>query len=265
MALLDEQRPRRCQSRRHVQTVDVSWTAGRQAARRLRDIEIRAFDATSGVSRSVGGVCAGIVSGTSCADTAVPNGTWKYSVAARQQLWTGAQSARSAAVSVDWSRTGPWLPPTGRRATGVCGESSGTPRSTRWPTATARTPAATRSAVSAPSSTTTNTAVDFDGSSGQVNVPSVAALRADQPGLDRGMGQSRLHRRHPVDHQQERALLHVHRSTARSCFGIFDGTTFLYVGGTRPDRSASGSTTSEPTTARPCACTGTGCWWPSRR
>ncbi|MEA2685900.1 MAG: hypothetical protein QOE93_1095 [Actinomycetota bacterium] len=81
-------------------TVGVSWTAVTGGAP-VSGYEIRSFDATSGVPRTVGSTCSGIVTGTSCTEAGVPDGVWKYSVTARQQLWKGAESVRSAAFVID--------------------------------------------------------------------------------------------------------------------------------------------------------------------
>ncbi len=81
-------------------TVNISWTVVSGGAP-VDGYQVRAFDAISGIARAVGGSCAGVVNGTTCADTGAPDGSWKYTVAARQQLWSGAQSPLSAAVSVD--------------------------------------------------------------------------------------------------------------------------------------------------------------------
>lgn len=155
-------------------TVDVSWaptTAGAPVA----GYQIRAFDATTGAARPVGGGCAGIVSGTSCTETGVPDGTWRYSVTARQGLWSGAESARSAAVAVDSSdRT--LVLSHGPVAYWRLGESSGTTAYdetgvSNGTYAGGYTLGSPGALVNGP-----DTAVDLDGASGRVNVPSVAGL-----------------------------------------------------------------------------------------
>jgi hypothetical protein len=81
-------------------TVNVSWAAATGGAP-VTGYEVHSFDATTGNPRSVGGGCAGIVSATSCTETGVPNGSWKYTTTARLQLWSGAPSSLSSAVGVD--------------------------------------------------------------------------------------------------------------------------------------------------------------------
>ncbi|MCU1450634.1 MAG: hypothetical protein JWP02_2804, partial [Acidimicrobiales bacterium] len=55
-------------------SVGVSWAAATGGAP-VTGYEIRSFNATTGTQRSVAGGCTGIVSGTSCTETGVPNGT----------------------------------------------------------------------------------------------------------------------------------------------------------------------------------------------
>lgn len=56
---------------------------------------------TGGTKVAAGGGCAGTVSGLSCIEQSVPDGTWYYTVTPVIQLWTGAESARSAVVAID--------------------------------------------------------------------------------------------------------------------------------------------------------------------
>lgn len=61
----------------------------------------RYSSASGGTSVAAGGGCAGAVSGPSCVEQSVPDGTWYYAVRPVISLWTGTESARSAAVSID--------------------------------------------------------------------------------------------------------------------------------------------------------------------
>ncbi|MGH2418143.1 MAG: hypothetical protein ACRDFY_07395 [Candidatus Limnocylindria bacterium] len=81
-------------------TVDVAWAPSVGGAP-VAGYEVRAYEATSGASRAVGGSCAGVVAGTTCTDTAVPNGSWRYSVIPRQLAWAGVESPRSDPALVD--------------------------------------------------------------------------------------------------------------------------------------------------------------------
>lgn len=55
---------------------------------------------TGGVEQATGADCAGVATGTSCTETSVPPGTWRYSVTPTRQNWRGAESPQSATVTV---------------------------------------------------------------------------------------------------------------------------------------------------------------------
>ena len=80
--------------------VQVSWSASSGGAP-VTGYEVHAYDATSGAPRAVGASCAGIVAATSCSESAVPDGSWRYAVVPRSSAWAGAESPLSAAVLVD--------------------------------------------------------------------------------------------------------------------------------------------------------------------
>ncbi|MFI5035796.1 MAG: hypothetical protein ACHQFZ_06290 [Acidimicrobiales bacterium] len=61
---------------------------------------VHRFNATTGAESPVGAGCAGAVAATTCTEVGVPVGTWTYAVVPVQDLWTGAISAPSVAVSV---------------------------------------------------------------------------------------------------------------------------------------------------------------------
>lgn len=56
---------------------------------------------SGGTNIAAGGGCAGTVSGPSCVEQSVPDGTWYYTVTPVISLWTGAESSRSAVVAID--------------------------------------------------------------------------------------------------------------------------------------------------------------------
>ncbi|WAH98348.1 OmpL47-type beta-barrel domain-containing protein [Arthrobacter sp. MMS18-M83] len=56
---------------------------------------------SGGTKIAAGGGCAGTVSGLSCVEQNLPGGTWYYTVTPVISLWTGAESVRSAGVTVD--------------------------------------------------------------------------------------------------------------------------------------------------------------------
>ncbi|MEV7027939.1 hypothetical protein, partial [Kitasatospora sp. NPDC093558] len=61
---------------------------------------IHRYDATSGVSATVGPGCSGEVATTSCVEQNVPPGSWVYTDTPLQGGWTGPESPRSAPVTV---------------------------------------------------------------------------------------------------------------------------------------------------------------------
>lgn len=52
------------------------------------------------VQQTIGAACAGTVSGTSCAESGVPPGSWKYRVTSARGAWRGPESAASAVATV---------------------------------------------------------------------------------------------------------------------------------------------------------------------
>ena len=87
-------------------TVDVSWPASSGGAP-VAGYEVRSYDAATGTPRAVGAACAGIVAGTSCSESGVPDGSWRYAVVPRQQAWAGAESPLSDAVLIDSTAPAP--------------------------------------------------------------------------------------------------------------------------------------------------------------
>jgi hypothetical protein len=81
-------------------TVAVSWPASSGGAP-VTGYEVRAYDASSGTPRVVGASCSGVVAGTSCTESAVPDGSWRYAVVPRSLAWVGAESPLSDPVVVD--------------------------------------------------------------------------------------------------------------------------------------------------------------------
>ena len=56
--------------------------------------------ASNGGGQSGGGTCAGVITSTSCVDTNVSPGTWRYTVTPVQSGWSGAESGQSSAITV---------------------------------------------------------------------------------------------------------------------------------------------------------------------
>ncbi|MDQ3933785.1 MAG: hypothetical protein M3340_04045 [Actinomycetota bacterium] len=78
----------------------VSWTASTLPGGGAVDgYEVRRYS-TGGVLQSIGSGCSGTIASTSCTETSVPAGTWRYAIAVRQSSWTGSQSSQSSSVTV---------------------------------------------------------------------------------------------------------------------------------------------------------------------
>jgi len=81
--------------------VDVSWSAVTlPGGAPVEGYEVRRYS-TGGVLQSIGSSCSGTITTTSCTESAVPPGTWRYAVAVRQGNWTGAEGSQSTSVTVD--------------------------------------------------------------------------------------------------------------------------------------------------------------------
>jgi hypothetical protein len=61
---------------------------------------VNRYDA-SGSLQTIGAGCSGTVAGTSCTESSVSSGTWRYTVTPVNQNWRGAESAQSTAVTVN--------------------------------------------------------------------------------------------------------------------------------------------------------------------
>jgi hypothetical protein len=79
----------------------LSWSAAElPGGSTVEGYIVHAYDAASGALESVAGGCAGLVSTTSCTATAIPAGTWLFTVTPVQNNWTGSESPESAPVEV---------------------------------------------------------------------------------------------------------------------------------------------------------------------
>ena len=82
-------------------SVAVSWPALRIApGTPVRGYQLFRYDAAAGTSTAAGGTCATVGAGTSCTDTAVPDGSWEYGVRAVFASWTGRVGTHSTPVSI---------------------------------------------------------------------------------------------------------------------------------------------------------------------
>lgn len=81
--------------------ITVSWTASLlQNSNPVAGYSITRYAEGSGTPVTPGGTCNGTVAALTCTDPSVPNGRWQYTVTPRQGAWQGAESGRSAAISV---------------------------------------------------------------------------------------------------------------------------------------------------------------------
>jgi hypothetical protein len=84
-----------------IGSVTVTWTASTFAGGTpVPGYVVRRFNTVTAAEATVLSACSGIRSGTSCTESGVPTGSWKYSVTPAAGTWRGGQSAQSAAVTV---------------------------------------------------------------------------------------------------------------------------------------------------------------------
>lgn len=79
----------------------VSWSASTMSnGGPVGGYLVKRYDAGTNVSQTVLSSCAGTITATSCTETGVPAGDWKYAVTPTVgSNWTGAESAKSATVT----------------------------------------------------------------------------------------------------------------------------------------------------------------------
>lgn len=81
--------------------VTVTWAASTfSGGPAVPGYVIRRFNNVTQAEATVLSACSGIVTGTSCLESGVPTGTWRYTVTPAAGTWRGGQSAQSAAVTV---------------------------------------------------------------------------------------------------------------------------------------------------------------------
>ena len=80
------------------QSVTVNWAVPNSGAP-VTGYIVRRYD-DSGNAQTIGAGCSGTIAGTSCTETAVPPGRWRYRVTAVNAKWRGPESAASALVSI---------------------------------------------------------------------------------------------------------------------------------------------------------------------
>jgi hypothetical protein len=152
--------------------VSLSWAPSTGGAP-VQGYDVHAYAAVGGAPRTIGGTCTGLVTGTTCTDTSVPNGVWRYTVVPRQQAWYGAASPLSNSATVDPGYRS-YVMADGPAAYWRLGESSGT-------TAVDEVGGGDGSYVNSPTlgqsgamAGDANTATSLNGSTGRVTVPAAA-------------------------------------------------------------------------------------------
>jgi hypothetical protein len=81
-------------------SVAVSWTAtSLPGGASVAGYVIRRYS-TGGALQTIGSGCSGTVTTTSCTETGVPAGSWRYTVTPVQGNWTGGESGQSSSVTV---------------------------------------------------------------------------------------------------------------------------------------------------------------------
>lgn len=207
-------------------TVNVSWPASAGGSP-VAGYEVRSYHATTGTPRVVGAACAGTVAGTSCSEADVPDGSWRYSVIPRQQAWAGAESPLSEPVAVDSSYRA-LVMSDAPAAYWRLGETSGTTAVDERGTSNGtysggHTLGATGALVN-----DANTAVDFNGSTGQVSVPSVPALAlTSQVTIEAWVNPDTLAGTRFVVNKGTWYYLYILNGT--TVFGIHSGGSYLYL------------------------------------
>jgi len=83
--------------------VTVSWSASTLASgQAVTGYQVKRYDATTLVVQTILSACTGTIAATSCVESSVPAGSWKYSVTpVFATNWLGVESAKSATVTID--------------------------------------------------------------------------------------------------------------------------------------------------------------------
>jgi hypothetical protein len=80
-------------------SVTVSWAQRTVGGSPVAGYVVKRYDG-SGTAQTVGSGCSGTIAALTCTETGVPGGSWRYTVAPKQNNWTGSESSQSSAVSV---------------------------------------------------------------------------------------------------------------------------------------------------------------------
>ncbi len=80
-------------------SVTLSWNAGTLLGQSLNGYTVKRYSA-GGVAQTVGAGCSGTITAVSCTESAVPAGTWTYTVTPLLDSWLGTESSASSAVTI---------------------------------------------------------------------------------------------------------------------------------------------------------------------
>jgi hypothetical protein len=80
-------------------SVTVSWTATTLLGQSASGYTVKRYD-SGGAAQTIGSGCSGTLSGLTCTESSVPAGTWTYTVTPSLSSWTGSESPRSSAATV---------------------------------------------------------------------------------------------------------------------------------------------------------------------
>jgi hypothetical protein len=82
-------------------TITITWaTATFPDGNPVAGYLINRYNASTGAQATVGAGCAGVITNTTCTETAVPTGTWVYTDTPVQSSWTGGASPRSQPIGL---------------------------------------------------------------------------------------------------------------------------------------------------------------------
>lgn len=81
--------------------VTVTWSQSQfPDGTAIASYDVARYDAGTGAVQATLSSCSGTVTALSCTESGVPPGSWQYAVTPRRGNWRGAESARSATVTV---------------------------------------------------------------------------------------------------------------------------------------------------------------------
>jgi hypothetical protein len=84
-----------------LRNVTLTWTASTfPGGTPVPAYVVRRFNAVGGAESPVLSACSGLVAATTCTESNVPSGSWKYTITPAAGVWRGTQSAQSSSILV---------------------------------------------------------------------------------------------------------------------------------------------------------------------